>query len=79
MNWTRKREILAHPLVGGLISLRVTIMIPPSYVTGAPDPRSFAQSSGGGGWIEGGRVQRFREGFTCLPAHNHLLRCWEWK
>ncbi|MCS6037942.1 hypothetical protein LNQ52_28960 [Klebsiella pneumoniae subsp. pneumoniae] len=64
-----EREILAHPLVGGLILFYPKLSRSGAAArAGAPDPRRLPEPSGGGGRSGRGRVQRFREGFTRLPA-----------
>ena len=72
------RERLSHPLVGGLILFARNYQSPQqlSELTAAVhalrSPRLLIAID-----HEGGRVQRCREGFTCLPPMRQLGELWE--
>lgn len=73
-----ERELLGHPLVAGVILFRRNYREPEQLqalvaaVHGLRTPRLLVAVD-----HEGGRVQRFRDGFTVLPAVRELGRLYE--
>jgi hypothetical protein len=73
-----EREILAHPLVGGLILFTRNYHDPQlrGWCARSARPRATIWW-----WRSIRKAARaaFREGFTRLPAAQSLPRCWGWK
>ncbi len=72
------RERLLHPLVGGVILFARNYASPPQLdlltesILGLREPKLLIAVD-----HEGGRVQRFRAGFTALPAMRTLGHLWD--
>lgn len=76
-----EREMLAHPWVGGVIFFSRNYESREQIRALSQDIRRISRPTGGAPLLmcvdhEGGRVQRFRDGFTEIPAMSTLGKAW---
>lgn len=77
----QEREMLAHPWVGGVIYFTRNFESKEQIRSLSDQIHQIRRSSGGPPLLicidhEGGRVQRFREGFTAIPSMATLGQMW---
>jgi len=78
----REREVLAHPWIGGVIYFTRNFESKKQIRDMSREIHAIRRPGGGAPLLicvdhEGGRVQRFREGFTEIPAMSTLGAMWD--